>query len=81
MTEIIRLNHYYEKEYRLRYLRTKDNAEIDLIVERPAYLMLLLKLNPKDTLMKEILKHWNVFFRILKTLKPISFPMTQTKIK
>ncbi len=33
--EAMRLNAYYEKDYRFSYLRTKDHAEIDLIIERP----------------------------------------------
>ena len=33
--EFIRLNIYSELDYKLSYLRTKDDAEIDLIVERP----------------------------------------------
>lgn len=33
--EAFRLNHYARKDYRFSYLRTKDDAEIDLIVERP----------------------------------------------
>lgn len=33
--EAMRLNTYFEKDYRFSYLRTKDNAEIDLIIERP----------------------------------------------
>lgn len=33
--EIYRLNEYLGKHFRLSYLRTKDDAEIDLIVERP----------------------------------------------
>lgn len=33
--EVIRLNSYFEKDFRLSYLRTKDDAEVDLIVERP----------------------------------------------
>jgi predicted AAA+ superfamily ATPase len=33
--EIFRLNHYRKMDYALSYLRTKDDAEIDLIVERP----------------------------------------------
>ncbi|OGQ07385.1 MAG: hypothetical protein A3G32_05295 [Deltaproteobacteria bacterium RIFCSPLOWO2_12_FULL_40_28] len=34
ITEIHRLNHYTKTDLRLYYIRTKDNAEIDLIVER-----------------------------------------------
>ncbi len=36
ITEILRFNSYFSKDYQFSYLRTKDNAEIDLIVERPA---------------------------------------------
>lgn len=35
ITEAMRLNSYFEKDFRFSYLRTKDNAEIDLIIERP----------------------------------------------
>ena len=33
--ECIRLNDYLETNYKFSYLRTKDDAEIDLVVERP----------------------------------------------
>jgi predicted AAA+ superfamily ATPase len=33
--EALRLNSYRRKDYRFSYLRTKDGAEIDLIIERP----------------------------------------------
>jgi predicted AAA+ superfamily ATPase len=33
--EAIRMNHYLGKDYGFFYLRTKEQAEIDLIVERP----------------------------------------------
>jgi predicted AAA+ superfamily ATPase len=35
ITELFRLNHYYKKDYSLSYLRTKDQAEIDVIIEMP----------------------------------------------
>ncbi|HBL19218.1 MAG: hypothetical protein A2X36_10250 [Elusimicrobia bacterium GWA2_69_24] len=35
INEILRLQSYAKKDYRLSYLRTKDGVEIDLIVERP----------------------------------------------
>ena len=35
ISEIKRLGSYYEKRFSYSYLRTKDDAEIDLIVERP----------------------------------------------
>lgn len=42
--EMMRLNHYYEKDYRMSYLRTKDQAEIDLIVERPGLSSVLIEI-------------------------------------
>lgn len=35
ITEIHRLNQYLKKDWELSYLRTKDDAEIDLILDRP----------------------------------------------
>lgn len=35
IVESIRFNDIFEKDYRFSYLRTKDSAEIDLIIERP----------------------------------------------
>ncbi len=36
ISEIFKLNSYYEKNYRLSYLKTKDGVEIDLVVEASA---------------------------------------------
>jgi predicted AAA+ superfamily ATPase len=35
IAEAVRLNEYRQKDYRFSYLRTKDDAEIDLVIERP----------------------------------------------
>lgn len=35
LLEMLRLNEYYQKDFRFYYLRTKDQAEIDVIIERP----------------------------------------------
>jgi len=35
IVEIHRLNHYLKKDWTLSYLRTKDDVEVDLIIERP----------------------------------------------
>jgi len=42
--EVIRLNDYSHKDYRFSYLRTKDDAEIDLIIERPGKKELLVEI-------------------------------------
>lgn len=41
--ECMRLNEYFKLDYRFSYLRTKDDAEIDLIIERPGEKDLLIE--------------------------------------
>ncbi len=45
--EAMRLATYFEKDYRFSYLRTKDDAEIDLIIERPGLPMALIEIKSK----------------------------------
>lgn len=55
ITEIVRLNSYFKKDFRFAYLKTKDGAEIDLVIERPGlpdvYIEIKSKteVNEKDT--------------------------------
>lgn len=42
--EIFRMCEYLKNDYRLSYLRTKDDAEIDLVIERPGLPDLLLEI-------------------------------------
>lgn len=44
ITEIYKLCQYFKSEYRLTYLQTKDNFEIDLVVERPGLPLLLIEI-------------------------------------
>lgn len=46
--ECIRLNHYLQKDYALSYLLTKDDAEIDLIIERPSKPTLFIEIKSSD---------------------------------
>ncbi len=48
ITEIYRLNQYNKKDYRLYYLKTKDQAEIDLIIERPGKNILIVEIKSTD---------------------------------
>ena len=34
MNEVFRLKHYNRRDFGLSYLRTKDDAEVDLVIER-----------------------------------------------
>ena len=42
--EIFKLCQYFKPEYRLSYLLTKDNFEIDLVVDRPGFPLLLIEI-------------------------------------
>lgn len=46
--EAHRLNDYLKKDYRFSYLRTKDDAEIDCIVERPGLPTALVEIKSSD---------------------------------
>ena len=48
ITEIYRVNCYTKKDYRFYYLRTKDDAEVDLIIERPGKKHLLIEIKSTD---------------------------------
>jgi len=57
--EFIKLNEYLRKDFQFSYLRTKDNAEIDLIIERPG----------KPLAIIEIKSTQNITERFSKSLK------------
>jgi predicted AAA+ superfamily ATPase len=42
--ECWKLTHYTKREWRLSYLRTKDDAEIDLVIERPGLPLLCIEI-------------------------------------
>lgn len=44
VAEVIKLQHYYQIEYRLSYLQTSSDAEIDLIIERPGLIPLFVEI-------------------------------------
>jgi predicted AAA+ superfamily ATPase len=48
VVEALRLSAYRQNDFRFSYLRTKDGAEIDLIVERPAASAALLEIKSTD---------------------------------
>jgi len=48
ITEIKKYIQYYKEEYRISYLRTKSDLEIDLIVQRPGQTSLLIEIKSTD---------------------------------
>ncbi|MEW6368822.1 MAG: AAA family ATPase [Acidobacteriota bacterium] len=48
VVEALRRSAYLQNDYAFSYLRTKDGAEVDLIVERPGMAMALVEIKSKD---------------------------------
>lgn len=53
--ECMRLSSYFYPEYRFSYLKTKDDAEVDLIVERPGLLPLFIEIKSAKLVSQEAL--------------------------
>ncbi len=51
--ECVRLASYYYPEYRFSYLKTKDDVEIDLIVERPGEKLLCIKIKSSENVRED----------------------------
>ncbi len=54
--EVFRMCEYLKNDYQLSYLRTKDDAEIDLIIERPGMSDLLLEIKSSTKIANEDVK-------------------------
>lgn len=48
LLEIVRLNAYQQTDYRFSYFRTHEDAEVDLIIERPGKTPLLVEIKSSD---------------------------------
>lgn len=57
INECITLNSYHELDYELSYLRTKDDAEVDLIVTRPDGTQALVEIKSSKQIDERHLKH------------------------
>lgn len=59
--ECHRLNEYYRLDYKLSYLRTKDDVEIDLVIQRPGQGDLLIEIKSSTQIKKEHVSHLKSF--------------------
>ncbi len=50
ITQIMALNSYYNTDFRFSYLRTRNDLEIDLIIERPGKPILCVEIKSSDTI-------------------------------
>ena len=65
VTEILRRNSYLKTDFRLSYLRTKDGAEIDLVVERPGQSTALVEIKSSSNVDHTDLRHLTAFSRAI----------------
>jgi uncharacterized protein len=54
--ECMKLASYFYPEYRFSYLKTKDDAEVDLIVERPGLPLLFIEIKSANEINESSLK-------------------------
>lgn len=64
--ECIRLASYYYPEYRFSYIRTKDDVEVDLVVERPGKKVLCIEIKSAETIQEHKL---SAFMNLAKDIK------------
>ena len=57
ISEFLKLNEYFERDFRFYYLRTKDGAEIDLIVRKPSNKKILIEIKSTNRVMASHLSH------------------------
>jgi predicted AAA+ superfamily ATPase len=69
--EIYRLQSYRELNWRFSYLRTKDDAEIDLIIERPNQSTLLIEIKATDNVSERHATNLNRFAPDFKSAEAV----------
>ena len=57
VNECFKLNDYCETDFRFYYLRTKEGAELDLIVQRPGNKRILIEIKSTDSVLERHLSH------------------------
>ena len=73
ITEVFRLNEYGRKNYKLSFLRTKDDAEIDLILDRPGMPLALIEIKSTESVSEKDTTTLERFARDLKNSEAFVF--------
>ncbi len=84
--ELHRFNDYLRKDFRFSYLRTKDGAEIDLIVERPGQSRVLVEIKSSKAVDPTDVRKFARIAKIIPNSKPIilcqePLPRVQEKVR
>ncbi len=65
----MRLASYLRRQYKFSYLRTSDDVEIDLIIERPGEPTIYIEIKSTDHIQSTLLTYFKKKPMILKTLR------------
>ncbi|MBF0104136.1 MAG: ATP-binding protein [Deltaproteobacteria bacterium] len=66
ITEIVHLNEYYRRDFRFYYLRTQNQLEVDLIIERPGMPRALVEIKSSDQVDERDTKTLSLFLQDIK---------------
>lgn len=61
--ECMKLSSYHRNDFRFSYLRTKDDVEIDLVVERPGKALLFIEIKSKISILEEDLSTFKAIIK------------------
>lgn len=81
MNEVHRLNSYKELDYKFSYLLTKDDLEIDLIIERPGRKRALIKIKSTTLVRAEDVRALNSIAPDFKNSEAFCFSLDPTPKK
>lgn len=73
IVECIKLASYFYPEYRFSYLKTKDDAEVDLIVERPGLVPLFIEIKSSNHLSQNDLLTFSALTKDFKDCEAVCF--------
>jgi len=73
LLEIIKLSSYFYPTYRFSYLRSKDNAEVDLIVERPREKTLFIEIKSSKEVSDDSLRNLSELAKDFKDCEALCF--------
>ena len=71
VTEALRRNDYLKKDFRFSYLRTKDGAEVDLVIDRPGQPTILMEIKSSEKVDHTDLRHLKMFMRDIPNSKAV----------
>ncbi len=81
INECYKLSSYFYPEYRFSYLRTKDDVEVDLIVERPGMPLLFIEIKSKSSVNPHDLSSFAQLIRDFPNCEAVCFSNDKTRKK